>query len=62
MIGLDYADYSQGRHRLHTATVDRVAIDYARQGGLVTISVHLPNPANPEAAASATRASTSTPC
>ena len=47
MIGLDYADYSQG-HRLHTKTVDRVAIDYARQGGLVTISVHLPNPANPD--------------
>ena len=45
MIGLDYADYSQG-HRLHTPTVNRVAIDYARQGGLVTISVHLPNPAN----------------
>jgi mannan endo-1,4-beta-mannosidase len=48
MIGLDYADYSEGRHRLHTATVDRLAIDYARQGGLVTIGVHLPNPANPK--------------
>jgi hypothetical protein len=23
MIGLDYADYSQGRHRLHTATVNQ---------------------------------------
>jgi mannan endo-1,4-beta-mannosidase len=22
MIGLDYADYSQGQHRLHTATVN----------------------------------------
>ena len=48
MIGLDYADYTQGRHRLHTTTVNRLAIDYARQGGLVTISVHLPNPANPD--------------
>ena len=47
LIGFDYADYSQGRHRLHTATVNRIAIDYARNGGLVTISVHLPNPANP---------------
>ena len=37
------------RHRLHTGTVNRVAIDYARQGGLVTISAHLPNPANPDA-------------
>jgi mannan endo-1,4-beta-mannosidase len=48
MIGLDYANYTQGRHRLHTATVNEVAIDYARHGGLVTISVHLPNPANPD--------------
>lgn len=46
LIGLDYADYSRG-HRLHTATVNRVAIEYARAGGLVTLSVHLPNPANP---------------
>ena len=48
MIGLDYADYSEGRHRLHTQAVNRIAIDYARRGGLVTISVHLPNPANPK--------------
>jgi len=47
MIGLDYADYSEGQHRLETATVNRLAIEYARQGGLVTISAHLPNPANP---------------
>jgi mannan endo-1,4-beta-mannosidase len=46
VIGLDYADYSRG-HRLHTSTVNRLAIDYARSGGLVTISAHLPNPANP---------------
>ena len=47
VIGLDYADYSRG-HRLHTSTVNRLAIDYARQGGMVTISAHLPNPANPD--------------
>lgn len=47
LIGLDYADYGGGRHRLHTANVNRLAIDYARNGGLITISAHLPNPANP---------------
>ncbi len=42
MIGLDYADFGSGG--LHTATVNRVAMEYARQGGLVTISAHLYNP------------------
>ena len=45
IIGLDYADFAKGG--LETKTVNRVAIDYARQGGLVTISAHLYNPANP---------------
>jgi mannan endo-1,4-beta-mannosidase len=45
MIGLDYAEFSTGG--LHTANVNRLAIDYARKGGLVTISAHLYNPANP---------------
>ena len=46
MIGLDYADFAKGG--LETKTVNRVAIEYARQGGLVTISAHLYNPANPK--------------
>ena len=46
IIGLDYADFSKGG--LETKTVNRVAIEYARQGGLVTISAHLYNPANPK--------------
>lgn len=45
MIGLDYADFGTGG--LHTPTVNRVATEYARAGGLVTISVHLYNPADP---------------
>ena len=44
MIGLDYADFARGG--LSTYTVNRLAIEYARDGGLVTISAHLPNPAN----------------
>lgn len=48
IIGLDYADYSRGQHHLHTATVNKVAIDYARAGGLVTISADPPSPANPD--------------
>jgi beta-mannanase len=44
MIGLDYADFSNGG--ISTYTVNRLAIDYAREGGLVTISAHVPNPAN----------------
>ena len=46
MIGLDYADFAKGG--LEYKTVNRVAIEYARQGGLVTISAHLYNPANPK--------------
>ena len=45
MIGLDYADVGKGG--ISTPPVNRLAIDYARQGGLVMISAHLPNPANP---------------
>ncbi len=45
IIGLDYADFGKGG--LETKTPNRVAIEYARQGGLVTISAHLYNPANP---------------
>ena len=46
LIGLDYCDFGTGG--LETKTVNRLALDYARRGGLVTISVHLPNPANPK--------------
>jgi len=46
MIGLDYADFAKGG--LETKTVNRLAIEYARQGGLVTISAHLYNPTNPK--------------
>ena len=46
IIGLDYADFA--KNGLEYKTVNRVAIDYARQGGLVTISAHLYNPANPK--------------
>ena len=45
IIGLDYADFSKGG--LECKAVNRAAIEYARQGGLVTISAHLYNPANP---------------
>jgi mannan endo-1,4-beta-mannosidase len=45
MIGLDYAEFSTGG--LHYTTINRLAIEYARKGGLVTISAHLYNPANP---------------
>ena len=47
MIGLDYAAaYAQGG--LEYKTANDLAIEYARQGGLVTISAHLYNPANPK--------------
>ncbi|MGA2035147.1 MAG: glycosyl hydrolase [Thermoguttaceae bacterium] len=46
LIGLDYANFAKGG--LEYKTVNRVAIEYARQGGLVTISAHLYNPANPK--------------
>ncbi len=45
LIGLDYAEFRTGG--LDHAVVNRLAIDYARKGGLVTISAHLYNPANP---------------
>ena len=45
MIGLDYVDAGKGS--ISTKAVNRLAIDYARQGGLIKFSAHLPNPANP---------------
>jgi mannan endo-1,4-beta-mannosidase len=46
MIGLDYADFATGG--LACEKVNQVAIDYARKGGLVTISAHLYSPARPD--------------
>lgn len=46
LIGVDYADF--GRGSLTYKTPNRVAIDYWRQGGLVTVMAHLYDPANPK--------------
>lgn len=46
LIGVDYADFPRGG--LTWRIPNRVAIDYWRQGGLVTVMAHLPNPANPQ--------------
>ena len=45
ILGADYADFSTGG--LTHEAPDRAAIDYWRQGGLVTLSAHLYNPAKP---------------
>jgi mannan endo-1,4-beta-mannosidase len=44
ILGVDYADF--GRGGLETAKPNQVAIAYWKQGGLVTVSAHLYNPAN----------------
>ena len=46
MIGLDYAEFPTGG--LDFKVINRLAMEYARSGGLVTISAHLYNPANPK--------------
>ncbi len=46
MIGVDYADF--GRGGLTFTKPNAAAIAYWRQGGLVTVSAHLYNPANPK--------------
>lgn len=45
MIGVDYADFSRGG--LTTVKPNRAALAYWRAGGLVVVSAHLYNPANP---------------
>jgi mannan endo-1,4-beta-mannosidase len=45
LIGVDYADFGHGG--LTFETPNRTAIEYWKQGGLVTVSAHLYNPANP---------------
>ena len=49
MIGVDYAGFDKITHQgmIATGVPNQVAIAYWRAGGLVTISAHLPNPANP---------------
>jgi mannan endo-1,4-beta-mannosidase len=43
ILGVDYAEFSRGG--LTHATPNKVAIEYWRQGGLVTVSAHLYSPA-----------------
>ncbi len=45
LIGVDYVDF--GRGSLTYERPNQAAIDYWKQGGLVTVSAHLYNPANP---------------
>jgi len=46
LIGVDYADF--GRGSLTTKVPNQVAIEYWKQGGLVSVMAHLYNPANPK--------------
>jgi mannan endo-1,4-beta-mannosidase len=46
LIGVDYADF--GRGSLTYQVPNRVAIDYWKQGGLVSVMAHMYNPANPK--------------
>lgn len=46
ILGADYADFGKGS--LTYETPNRTALEYWNQGGLVTISAHLYNPANPQ--------------
>ena len=46
LMGVDYADFAKGG--LTFEVPNRAAIDYWKQGGLVTVSAHLYNPARPE--------------
>jgi mannan endo-1,4-beta-mannosidase len=45
LLGTDYADFARGS--LTSQAPNQAAIEYWKAGGLVTISVHLYNPANP---------------
>ena len=44
LMGVDYADFS--KRGLTYAAPNRAAIEYWKQGGLITVSAHLYNPAN----------------
>jgi mannan endo-1,4-beta-mannosidase len=45
LIGVDYADFGKGS--VTWEAPNKAAINYWRDGGLVTVSAHLYNPANP---------------
>jgi mannan endo-1,4-beta-mannosidase len=49
LLGIDYADYSSSRSGLTFAVPNQTAIEYWKQGGLVTVSAHLYNPARTNA-------------
>lgn len=46
LIGVDYADFPRGS--LTTKIPNQVAINYCKEGGLVTVMAHMYNPANPK--------------
>jgi len=46
LLGVDYADF--GRGSLTYKTPNKACLEYWNQGGLVTVSAHLYNPANPQ--------------
>ena len=46
LVGVDYADFPRGS--LTTKVPNQVAINYWKQGGLVTVMAHMYNPANPK--------------
>jgi len=46
LIGVDYADFPRGS--LTTKIPNQVAINYWKEGGLVTVMAHMYNPANPK--------------
>ncbi len=46
LLGVDYADFSRGS--LTTKVPNQAAIEYWKQGGLVTVMAHMYNPANPK--------------
>jgi mannan endo-1,4-beta-mannosidase len=46
LLGVDYADFPKGS--VTTSNCNRAVMEYWKQGGLVTVGVHLYNPANPK--------------
>jgi mannan endo-1,4-beta-mannosidase len=46
MMGVDYADFRRGG--ITTQAPNKAAIDYWNEGGIVTVSAHMYNPANPK--------------
>lgn len=48
MIGLDYCGWENDQPTVRVAPVNALAKEYWQAGGLVTISWHAPNPANPQ--------------